>query len=144
MPSPTDTDQTLLASELRVVLGQLVRRMRAERQPLPLLQTSVLSRLERGGPHSASELAAAERMRPQSMAQMLAQLQEQGLIARAPDPRDGRRALVTLDRRRDRNVDRMSPSARRLAGRRAQRPQPARALETLTRALPLLRRLAES
>ena len=143
MPSSTDTDQTLLASDLRVVLGQLVRRMRAERQPLPLTQTSVLARLERGGPHSASELAAAERMRPQSMAQMLAELEEQGLIARARDPRDGRRALVTLT---GGGIATLTECRRQregwLAGELSALSPPE--LETLTRALPLLRQIAES
>jgi DNA-binding MarR family transcriptional regulator len=137
------SDQALLANELRVVLGQFVRRLRAEKQPLPLTQASVLSRLERDGPRSASELAAAECMRPQSMAQMLAELEEHDLIVRTPDPNDGRRALVALT----------GSGRATLAECRRQREgwlagvltqlSPAE-LETLADALPLLRRLAES
>ena len=92
---PTKTDPALLASELRVVLGQIVRRLRAEHR-FPLSQGSVLGRLDRGGPQSVSELAVAERVRPQSMAQTVADLADDGLVARRPDPDDGRRAIVEL------------------------------------------------
>jgi DNA-binding MarR family transcriptional regulator len=84
-----------LASELRVVLGRLLRRLRAEHR-FPISQGTVLGRLDREGPQSVSDLAAAERVRPQSMAQTVGDLEGEGLVARAPDPSDGRRALVSL------------------------------------------------
>ena len=83
------------ASELRVVIGQLVRRLRAEHR-FPLTHGSVLGRLDREGPQSVSDLAAKERVRPQSMAQTVADLEEAGYVERHPDPTDGRRALVEL------------------------------------------------
>jgi DNA-binding MarR family transcriptional regulator len=92
---PTRTDTRHLASDLRVVLGQLVRRLRAEHR-FPLTQGAVLGRLDREGPQSTAQLAAAERVRPQSMAQVLAELDAQGLIRRNPDPTDGRRTLIEL------------------------------------------------
>ena len=52
-----DTSQT--ASELRLVLGQLVRRLRAEHR-FPISQGTVLGRLDREGPQSVSDLAAKE------------------------------------------------------------------------------------
>src|SRR5689334_9884877 len=67
-PMPTKTDTSRLASELRVVLGQLIRRLRAEHR-FPISQGSVLGRLDRQGAQSVSDLAAVERVRPQSMAQ---------------------------------------------------------------------------
>ena len=84
-----------LASELRGVLGQLVRRLRAEHR-FPLSQGTVLGRLDREGSQSVSDLALAERVRPQSMAQTVADLEGPGLVERRPDPEDGRRALVIL------------------------------------------------
>jgi DNA-binding MarR family transcriptional regulator len=83
------------ASELRLVLGQLVRRLRAE-YSFPVAQASVLSRLDREGPQTTSALAAAEHVRPQSMAQTLAELETAGLIARRPDPGDRRRIQIEL------------------------------------------------
>lgn len=92
---PTRVDSGPLASELRVVLGHLIRRLRSEHR-FSLSQGSVLGRLDREGPQSTSKLASAERVRPQSMGQTVAELETQGLIARRPDPTDGRSSLVEL------------------------------------------------
>ena len=91
----TRVDSGPLASELRVVLGHLIRRLRAEHR-FSLSQGSVLGRLDRDGPQSTSKLAAAERVRPQSMSQTVAELEAQGLVERRPDPADGRSALIEL------------------------------------------------
>ena len=88
-------NSTIVASELRLVLGLLVRRLRAENR-LPLPQGSVLGRLDREGAASVSELASGERVRPQSMAQTVAALEAEGLVTRRPDPDDRRRWLVEL------------------------------------------------
>jgi DNA-binding MarR family transcriptional regulator len=86
---------TLLAHELRETIGRLVRRLRAEPGP-SVGRLAVLGRLDRDGPSSISDLAARERMRPQSMAQTVHDLETGGLVSRRPDPADGRRAFVEL------------------------------------------------
>ena len=95
---PDNTDATTAAREIRVVVGRLRRRLKelSGQHELTPAQVSVLSRIDKSGPASASELAAAERIRPQSMATILAALEEQGVIRRDPDPRDGRRQLVSI------------------------------------------------
>jgi DNA-binding MarR family transcriptional regulator len=85
----------VLASDLRVVLGQLIRRLRTEHR-FSLSQGAVLGRLDREGPRTTADLAAAERVRPQSMGQTLAELENHGLIVRRPDAADGRRKLLQL------------------------------------------------
>ena len=90
-----EVDAALVASELRGVLGALIRRLRTENR-LPLTQGAVLSRLDREGPRSVSELAISERVRPQSMAQTVGDLERDGLVDRTPDPTDRRRALVAM------------------------------------------------
>ncbi len=90
------TEPEALASDLRVVIGQLVRRLRAERRDLTLAQVTVLGRLDRVGPRGVSDLAAGERVRPQSMASTVAALLTAGLVSRAPDPGDRRRVLIAL------------------------------------------------
>jgi DNA-binding MarR family transcriptional regulator len=92
---PVRVDSSLLASELRVVLGQLMRRLRAEHR-FPFSHGSVLGRLDREGPLSTVELANAERVRPQSMGQTLSELEVQGLIGREPDESDRRRTQIDL------------------------------------------------
>ncbi len=93
-----EVDAGLLAGELRVTLGALIRRLRAQRG-FSLSQAAVLSRLDRDGPCSIGELAVAERVRPQSMAQTVGGLQANGLVTRNTDPSDARRALVALTAR---------------------------------------------
>lgn len=90
-----EVETAQLASELRTVLGQLMRRLRAENR-LPIGQASVIARLDRDGPSWVSDLAAAERVRPQSMAQTVGELEAQGFVRRRPDPLDGRRMMVEL------------------------------------------------
>ena|SRR5689334_9738498 len=86
------------AGELRVVFSRLRRRFRevADVGDLTPSQTSVLSRLSKYGPATMTELAAAERVRPQSMAATLAAIDRHGYLRRTPDPHDGRRQLISL------------------------------------------------
>jgi DNA-binding MarR family transcriptional regulator len=77
------------------VLGRLIRRLRAEYR-FSLTHAAVLGGLDREGGQSTADLAIAERVRPQSMGQTLAELESQGLIARRPDETDGRRTLLEL------------------------------------------------
>ena len=90
-------DAIRAATELRAVLGQLMRRLRSE-NTRPQSQLAVLSRLDRGGPQTTSGLAAAEHMRPQSMAEAIAELLGDGLVDRTPDTTDRRQLLVALTR----------------------------------------------
>jgi DNA-binding MarR family transcriptional regulator len=62
----------------------------------PLLHGAVLGRLDREGRWSIGDLAAAEKVRPQSMAQAISELEKDGLVRRRPDPADGRRVLVEI------------------------------------------------
>lgn len=131
-----------LSGELRMVVGQLIRSLRA-RGSFPLAQGSVLGRLAREGPQSVSDLATSERVRPQSMAQTVGDLEQAGLVSRRPDPDDGRRAIVELTIAgkdavaRDR-ADRANWLAQTIADELTASEQQA-----LARALPLLRRVAE-
>lgn len=86
------------ARDLRVVFGRLRRQLRglATDDDLTPSQTSVLIRLWREGASTASVLAGAERVRPQSLATIVAALEQRGLVERTPDPEDGRRQLVSL------------------------------------------------
>ena len=87
-----------LARDLRSLIGKLKRRLREQATvgDLPPSQVSVLLRLERDGPTTASSLARAEGMRPQSMGPLIAALESAGLVIGAPHPTDGRQTLLSL------------------------------------------------
>jgi DNA-binding MarR family transcriptional regulator len=138
----TALDSTLLASELRLVLGQLMRRLRAEHR-FSLSQGAVLGRLDREGTKSIGDLALAERVRPQSMTQTIGDLEADGLIARRPDPADRRRILVELT---ELGLGTLEEDRRQREGWLAQaiaEDLSAEEQRVLMQALALLRRLAE-
>src|SRR4051812_6624589 len=88
-----------LASELRVSVMRLRRRLAAERHPdneLSMSQMAVLAALFRNGEQSVGDLAAGERVRPPSMTRTVNHLEEAGYVARRPHDSDGRQVLVSL------------------------------------------------
>lgn len=93
MPAVSDP---ALASALRLAVMRLARRMRAERpdSDLSLTQLSALAVLDRHGPLTPRELAAAERIRPPSMTRVVAALEGAGLVTRTDHPTDGRQVLL--------------------------------------------------
>ncbi|MFD5661016.1 MarR family transcriptional regulator [Streptomyces hirsutus] len=120
------------AGDVWVVQARLRRRLtalegiggpgRGGAQELTPAQASVLRRLAKHGPASASELAVAEGVRPQSTAKTVVALERAGLVVRSQDPDDGRRLLVSLTKR---------GQARRQGDRRARQAWLARALQEL-------------
>jgi DNA-binding MarR family transcriptional regulator len=136
-------DVPLVASDLRIVLGQLARRLRAEHR-FSLAHGAVLGRLDREGARGTSDLAAAERVRPQSMAQIVGELEADGLISRRPDPADGRRALLELT---DQGRQVLELERRERAGwltRAIADGLSEQERQVLAEAVPLLTRLADS
>ena len=88
-----------LASELRVSVMRLRRRLSYERHPdneLSMSQMAVLGCLFRNGELSNGELAGAERVQPPSMTRTVNGLEEGGYVARRPHETDGRQVLVAL------------------------------------------------
>ncbi|OHU19234.1 MarR family winged helix-turn-helix transcriptional regulator [Mycobacteroides franklinii] len=86
------------AYNLRLLVSRLRRRLKGvyDNQDMTPSQISVISRLSHDGPASTSDLAVAEGVRRQSMATIIAALEERGAIHRTPDPLDARRQLIIL------------------------------------------------
>ena len=142
MPSSVPTVRvTRAASDLRIVLGQLIRRLRVE-NTFSISQGTVLARLEREGPLTTSDLASRERVRPQSMANTVGELLASRLVARSPDPLDRRRVLIAIT---DLGVETLAQDRRRREGWLAAAIAELSDDEqnTLVSAVPLLRRLAQ-
>ncbi|KIE27303.1 MarR family transcriptional regulator [Streptomyces sp. MUSC 125] len=100
--TPSGADQEFLALERELTV--LLRRARANqgemaREVHPDLESSaygLLIRLDELGGQRATELAAYIGVGKATMSRQLRALEELGLIAREPDPADGRAWLVTL------------------------------------------------
>lgn len=94
--SRTDTG---LASELRLSVMRLARRLRNERQPDNTLSVAALSALGvlfREGECTIGTLAAHERVQPPSMTRTVNCLVDEGYATRRPHATDGRQVLVDL------------------------------------------------
>jgi DNA-binding MarR family transcriptional regulator len=93
-----DASAYVLAGELRVVIGQLKRRLREQTclGDLTWSQISVLGHLDREGPATVTTLARAEGVRPQSMGATVSTLEAAGLVSGTPDPTDGRQTILSL------------------------------------------------
>ena len=87
------------AQRLSVAITRLRSRMREEaglgHAGLSVSQLSVLWHVMQHEPVTAAELAAAQHVSPQSIAQNLAALKAGGLIHTGRDPADGRKTLIT-------------------------------------------------
>jgi DNA-binding MarR family transcriptional regulator len=133
------------AGWIRGVVGQLHRRLRQVDNAgiLTPSQSAVLNRLYREGPATQGELAAAGHVRQQSMAATLGVLDELGYLARTPDPADRRRVVISLsDAGRDTVRGVFQHRDEWLAQALLDELSPAE-LDAVTRALPLLQRVAQ-
>ncbi len=141
--SATRSD-TGLASELRLSVMRLGRRLRSERQPdnpLSVAALSALGVLFREGECTVGALAAHERVQPPSMTRTVNCLVEDGYALRRPSETDGRQVLVDLT---EKGRDILLADRRRrdawLAQRLRELTPDERAL--LREVAPLLQRLA--
>ena len=143
MPNTPAKTTLLLAHDLRETLGKLVRRVRLEPGP-PTHILTVLGRLDREGPAGVSDLAAAQKMRPQSMAQTVREMESSGLVSRRPDPDDGRRAFVELTAEGRKRLKAARAAREDWLAQALERELDASQRETVREALSLLARVAES
>lgn len=132
-----------VAAALKLSIGLFLRRLRQSpaTDELTISEQSLLSRLERGGPSTASDIARAEQVTPQAIGPTVVDLEGRGLIARRSDPADGRRILLSLTEAglaalRDKRTARVEQIARALT----EGFSPAE-LATLRSAAPLIERL---
>lgn len=147
MPSVAQAARTDagLASELRVAVMRLRRRLAAERDPANTLSMgamAVLAALHREGDLTLGELAAHERVQPPSMTRTVTCLEEAGHVRRGPHATDRRAVVVTLT---DQGRATLMADRRRRdewLSRRLRDLDPAER-EALRAAAPVLARLAQ-
>jgi DNA-binding MarR family transcriptional regulator len=140
-----EQDVGAVAHALIGAIGLVRRRLQQHQPPgdLTLPQRAALSRIGRGGPTTAAALARQEQISPQSMGATLAELEARGLIARRPDPDDGRRLVLSTTAAGEKALrQRRTARTRQLAAALSAEFSDEE-LAQLAVAAPLLERLAE-
>ena len=131
-----------VAAEAVYWLSAAVIRYTSQPRQLSLTGVATLATLERKGAQRISELAGLQGVAQPSMTVLVGSLEQASLVARRPDPSDGRAVLVSLtahgqeflDARRRAGAERLSALVGKL---------PAADLEALAAAVPALLRLRE-
>lgn len=141
-----DTSLTDSASRLRMAIVRTSRRLRQEAAgavgELTPTAAAALATVERHGPLTPSELAEIERVKRPTATRTLRVLGEAGLVERAPDPEDGRSALVSITATGRERLRRLRGRKNAYLARRM-RDLPAEDLATLDRAAEVLERILE-
>jgi DNA-binding MarR family transcriptional regulator len=116
-PSPADRELDL--DELTTAIedfNTIFIRLASVRR-LNFSALSVLHTLARKGPLRLTELTATEQLKQPALTSLVAKLEQDGLVSRRPDPRDGRAVLLSLTREgkqvvRSRHADRIANLSR--------------------------------
>jgi DNA-binding MarR family transcriptional regulator len=134
------------AARLRLAIVRTARRLRQEGAgvvgELSPTATAALATVERHGPLTPSELAQIERVKRPTATRTLGTLVEAGLVDRAPDPSDGRSALVTVTASGRERLRRLRGRKNAYLARRM-RSLPDSDVRTLERAADILERMLE-
>jgi DNA-binding MarR family transcriptional regulator len=148
MPSHRHPDAPSIeahAADLMQAVGVLLRRVRSEAgaEGPSWSQSAAMARLDKAGPLTTADLARAERVKPQSMGTLLAELEQEGLVQRQPHPTDGRQILFSLtasgvEARRQRHAAKLAWLTAAIA------QFDDRERRTLADAIGLVRRLGDS
>ena len=133
------------AAALQLSVGLLKRRARetARDGELSGPEMSVLSRLDRNGPGTTAALARWEQITPQAVGATVAVLEARELIARAPDPEDGRRSILTITQAGERALRAGRNALTDLMTGALSRGFTSAEIEQLRVAAPLIERLAQ-
>jgi DNA-binding MarR family transcriptional regulator len=146
MVSPADIPLSERAAHLRTAIVRIARRLRqeaaAETSGLTPTSVAALATIERHGPLTPSEIAEIERVKRPTITRTLACLDREGLIDRAPDPADGRSALVSVNAAGRERLRRLRSRKNAYLARRM-RDLSDEEVETLERAAEILERMRE-
>jgi DNA-binding MarR family transcriptional regulator len=142
--NPTmETNLAETAAHLRLVINRAARRMRQEAgTELRASHASALTSVELHGPLTPSELAEVERIKRPTATRILRGLEEEGLVERTPDPKDGRSALISLTGEGRERLRRLRQRKNAYLARRMRDLDP-RDVATLERAAEILERMLE-
>lgn len=143
-PVPQAAGRAGLAEQLRISIARLSRRLRAQGGgPLSVTQFAALAAVHRHESMTPRELANHEKVQPPSMTRVVAHLERQGLLARAPHPTDGRQVVLTATNEgRELLAEQRERKQAWLSQRLAELTPAERAI--LAEAAPILERLSQA
>ena len=129
-------------------MTRLRARLRAESAPADMRwswsQLTTLGRIVTEGPATTTELAQAEHVRRQSMAETIAALRADGLVEAHPDPGDGRKILIGATRRGRSLLASISPAREAWLDSAITGQLDAEEQQTLLTAAEIMNRIADS
>jgi len=106
-PTASDADPERLAADLALAIGRLARRLRQQAEEgVTASLLSALWTIERLGPVTLGDLAAAERVQPPTVTRIVSRLEELNLVSRHVDAADRRVARIALTPQGRRLLDR--------------------------------------
>ncbi|MDP9829501.1 MarR family winged helix-turn-helix transcriptional regulator [Kineosporia succinea] len=85
-----------LSQALRLSISTFVRATRAQADALPASRSETLRELARSGPQPMAALAAGRGVSHQTVSRMVGELEQLGLVTRAPNPTDARGFLIAI------------------------------------------------
>ncbi|WP_329292195.1 MarR family winged helix-turn-helix transcriptional regulator [Streptomyces sp. NBC_01455] len=145
---PRPQESVANAQRLNDAIVRLRARLRVESGQhatgLTATQLAVLASVVREGPVTAARLASLEHVSAQSIAQSLAVLKAAGLIHTTPDPRDGRKKLVSAAPSATELVDKLLTGRASFLARAIEQVLPPEGREDVEKAIDLLERLASA
>ncbi len=142
LPGDEQGDVQALAEDLRDTIGKFVRAVRSQAGTPTTAQGETLAFLERSGPVSIAALAESRGVKHQSMRRVIARLEESGLIALAPDPKDGRSYRVKLTKEGRAETAAARAARTRWLAQVLATTMNARERAILSRSMPILKRIA--
>lgn len=101
MSTSRKTRNDELADRLHSAAIHLLRTLRRvdDETGLTAPRLSVLSVLVFAGPRTLGQLARAEQVKPPTMTRLIAALEEDGFVKRAPDKKDGRVTIISATKK---------------------------------------------
>jgi DNA-binding MarR family transcriptional regulator len=140
-------DAAKTAVELATSITRLRARLRSESSQQmtgwSISQLSILARVARDGPVTASVIAQAEHMRAPSIAEVVPVLKSAGLVATKSDPHDGRKVLISATAKGRRLLDTVAGSREAWLAQAIESAISSAEHKTLTAAIELINRLAD-
>jgi DNA-binding MarR family transcriptional regulator len=136
-----------IASALRGAVSDMHKRLRKQAYSaggLSITETNTLSYLFREGGLSPSELAEINKIRKQSMSQVLAHLEELKLIRRVVSKEDKRKVAISLTSAGEKVVEKTRYERDEWLAQAIGKRLGEKELRVLAAAIPLLRQIADA